>query len=265
MTFLAIVAIGGIAIPLGERSFLPYARAAEQLWDKWVDAGLLPRRGAVSRDAATLGVRRLRQCSGDWAWRFLRCWCGWSLWALELALIGAGGGDGDGAADGGLLPSRNDVCGAHEYVERAAGSGAGSDGGRHVLRVARESVGWRCCQARRPRCCCMESTGVIGRVSRRACRGPAGSGAGVVDRVVGGRWPGPSAAGQCEGRVAGRGLRWWYCRSCCRDGVMAGAGGGFAGHDGSDGDRCGSGRFDPGGGPGWSDDAGRRGRARWAE
>ncbi|WP_433968105.1 ComEC/Rec2 family competence protein [Tunturiibacter gelidiferens] len=40
MTFLAIVAIGGIAIPLGERSFLPYARAADHLWDKWVDAGL---------------------------------------------------------------------------------------------------------------------------------------------------------------------------------------------------------------------------------
>jgi len=43
MTFLAIIAIGGIAIPLGERSFLPYARAAERLDDKWVDVTLPPR------------------------------------------------------------------------------------------------------------------------------------------------------------------------------------------------------------------------------
>lgn len=42
MTFLAIVAIGGIAIPLGERSFLPYARAAERLGDKWEDFALPP-------------------------------------------------------------------------------------------------------------------------------------------------------------------------------------------------------------------------------
>ncbi len=43
MTFLAIVAIGGIAVPLAERSFLPYAHAAEHLWDKWQDIGLPPR------------------------------------------------------------------------------------------------------------------------------------------------------------------------------------------------------------------------------
>ena len=42
MTFLAIIAIGGIAIPLGERSFLPYARAADDLWDKWQDFGCRP-------------------------------------------------------------------------------------------------------------------------------------------------------------------------------------------------------------------------------
>ena len=43
MTFLAIVAIGGIAVPLAERSFLPYAHAAEHLWDKWQDIGFPPR------------------------------------------------------------------------------------------------------------------------------------------------------------------------------------------------------------------------------
>ncbi len=31
MTFLALLAIGGIAIPLGERSFMPYARGARQI------------------------------------------------------------------------------------------------------------------------------------------------------------------------------------------------------------------------------------------
>ena len=43
MTFLAIIAIGGIAVPLSERSFLPYARAAANLWDKWLDSSLPPR------------------------------------------------------------------------------------------------------------------------------------------------------------------------------------------------------------------------------
>src|SRR5437764_13986010 len=43
MTFLAIVAIGGIAVPLAERSFLPYAHAADHLWDKWRDIGFPPR------------------------------------------------------------------------------------------------------------------------------------------------------------------------------------------------------------------------------
>src|SRR5260370_28677117 len=42
MTFLAIVAIGGIAVPLGARSFLPYARGAEHLGDEWEDSGVPP-------------------------------------------------------------------------------------------------------------------------------------------------------------------------------------------------------------------------------
>jgi competence protein ComEC len=43
MTFLAIVAIGGIAMPLGERSFLPLARAARNLRHPWRDTALPPR------------------------------------------------------------------------------------------------------------------------------------------------------------------------------------------------------------------------------
>ena len=85
MTFLAIVAIGGIAVPLGERSFLPYAHAAEHLWDKWEDCSTAAAGSAVSRDAAalervhrrrrgSLGTRVCRRCwcagvSGRWSWR----------------------------------------------------------------------------------------------------------------------------------------------------------------------------------------------------
>src|SRR6202453_2620452 len=87
MTVLAIVAIGGIAIPLGERSFLPYARASEHLWDKWVDIGLPPR-VAQFRLMLRLGSEVFADIVGDWARdlpsSLLRC----SFWALELALIG---------------------------------------------------------------------------------------------------------------------------------------------------------------------------------
>ncbi|HEV2646194.1 MAG TPA: ComEC/Rec2 family competence protein [Acidobacteriaceae bacterium] len=43
MTFLSIVAIAGIAIPLGERSFLPYATAVRGLHQRWRDTTLPPR------------------------------------------------------------------------------------------------------------------------------------------------------------------------------------------------------------------------------
>jgi competence protein ComEC len=43
MTFLAIVAIAGIAMPLGERSFLPYLRATRNLRQTWRDSAMPPR------------------------------------------------------------------------------------------------------------------------------------------------------------------------------------------------------------------------------
>jgi competence protein ComEC len=43
MTFLAIAAIAGIAMPLAERTFLPYARATRHLGDRWRDTALPPR------------------------------------------------------------------------------------------------------------------------------------------------------------------------------------------------------------------------------
>jgi competence protein ComEC len=43
MTFLAVVAIAGIAVPLGERSFLPYLRATRGLHESWRDAAMMPK------------------------------------------------------------------------------------------------------------------------------------------------------------------------------------------------------------------------------
>jgi competence protein ComEC len=88
MTFLAIVAIGGIAVPLAERSFLPYAHAAEHLWDKWEDIGLPPR-VAQFRTMLRLWSEAIADVIGDWARSLPSRVVRWSLWALELALIGA--------------------------------------------------------------------------------------------------------------------------------------------------------------------------------
>jgi competence protein ComEC len=88
MTFLAIVAIGGIAIPLAERSFLPYAEAAEQLSDEWVDIGLPPR-VAQFRLMLRLWSKAIAGIVGDWACGLPSRMVRLSFWALELALIGA--------------------------------------------------------------------------------------------------------------------------------------------------------------------------------
>jgi competence protein ComEC len=88
MTFLAIVAIGGIAVPLAERTFLPYAHASDHLWDKWIDIGLPPR-VAQFRLMLRLWSEAIAGIAGDWARSFPSRLVRWSFWALELALIGA--------------------------------------------------------------------------------------------------------------------------------------------------------------------------------
>jgi competence protein ComEC len=88
MTFLAIIAIGGIAIPLGERSFLPYARAAENLWDKWIDIGLPPP-VAQFRLMLRMFSEALADALGGWIRALPSLLARWTLWALELTLIGA--------------------------------------------------------------------------------------------------------------------------------------------------------------------------------
>jgi competence protein ComEC len=87
MTFLAIIAIGGIAIPLGERSFLPYARASERLDDKWVDV-TLPPRVAQFRLMLRLWGEALANVLGTWARGLPALVTRWAMWALELSLIG---------------------------------------------------------------------------------------------------------------------------------------------------------------------------------
>jgi competence protein ComEC len=87
MTFLAIVAIGGIAVPLGERSFLPYARAAERLDDKWEDVSLPPR-VAQFRVMLRMWGEAVTDLLGAWACGLPALAVRWGLWALELSLIG---------------------------------------------------------------------------------------------------------------------------------------------------------------------------------
>jgi len=87
MTFLAIIAIGGIAVPLSERSFLPYARAAANLWDKWLDSSLPPR-VAQFRVMLRLWSEAIAGVLGQWTRILPSLFVRASLWTLELALIG---------------------------------------------------------------------------------------------------------------------------------------------------------------------------------
>jgi competence protein ComEC len=87
MTFLAIVAIAGIAVPLGEWSFLPYARAARNLDALWLDAAVHPRL-AQFRIMLRIVGEHLQALLGQRARLLPAKLVRWSLWALELVLIG---------------------------------------------------------------------------------------------------------------------------------------------------------------------------------
>ncbi|HUZ97441.1 MAG TPA: ComEC/Rec2 family competence protein [Edaphobacter sp.] len=87
MTFLAIVAIAGIAVPLWERGPGEYARASRHIRDEWEDVRLRPQ---VAQFRVMLRVwgEALAGLLGRWARGFpaaiVRC----GFWALELVLIG---------------------------------------------------------------------------------------------------------------------------------------------------------------------------------
>jgi competence protein ComEC len=87
MTFLAIIAIGGIAIPLGDRTFIPYARAAEHLWDKWKDFAIPPRE-AQFRLMLRFWSETIANTLGGWSFYLPSLLVRGCLWALELSLIG---------------------------------------------------------------------------------------------------------------------------------------------------------------------------------
>ena len=87
MTFLAILAIGGIAVPLSERSFLPYARAAANLWDIWLD-GSIPPRVAQFRVMLRLWSETVASVTGQWTRNLLSLLVRGCLWTLDLALTG---------------------------------------------------------------------------------------------------------------------------------------------------------------------------------
>ena len=87
MTFLAILSIAGIAVPLGERSFVRYARASRELADTWRDVGMEPR---VAQFRVMLRVwgESIAGLLGRWAFGLPAAVVRGSLWALELLLIG---------------------------------------------------------------------------------------------------------------------------------------------------------------------------------
>jgi competence protein ComEC len=58
MTFLAIVAIAGIAMPLGERTFLRYAYVARKLRDRWRDTAVPPLSCELCCDCGAMPSRR---------------------------------------------------------------------------------------------------------------------------------------------------------------------------------------------------------------
>ncbi len=87
MTFLAIVAIAGIAIPLGEWSFLPHARATRNLDHLWPDLAMHPRL-AQYRIMLRIWGERLEAVLGPKGRHLPAFIVRWLLWALELSLIG---------------------------------------------------------------------------------------------------------------------------------------------------------------------------------
>ncbi len=87
MTFLAVMAIGGIAVPLGERSFVGYARAARALRDVWVDQ-TLPPRVAQFRVMLRLWSETFAAAFGRWTFMLPAVMVRLALWAAELAMLG---------------------------------------------------------------------------------------------------------------------------------------------------------------------------------
>jgi len=87
MTFLALLAIGGIAIPLGERSFIPYARGSRQIEAVDLDLTLPPRVAQFRVMLRLLGLH-LQPLLGRHARRLPALLARILFWSAELLLIG---------------------------------------------------------------------------------------------------------------------------------------------------------------------------------
>jgi competence protein ComEC len=87
MTFLAIIAIGGIAVPLGDQSFLPYARAASNIDEVWRDQNMPPRVSQL-RVMLRLWGDVLSKMLGKWIYYLPAFVMRALLWLAELTLIG---------------------------------------------------------------------------------------------------------------------------------------------------------------------------------
>jgi competence protein ComEC len=87
MTFLAIVAIAGIAIPLGERTFLPHARASRKLRELWMDP-VLPPQLAQFRVMLRMWGEALAGAFGRWTRNLPEYIVRSSFFLAELILIG---------------------------------------------------------------------------------------------------------------------------------------------------------------------------------
>ena len=87
MTFLAMVAIVGIASPLAEQTFLPYSRAAEGLGEVWRDGSITPRL-AQFRVMLRIWGEALAGVLGMWAAPLPGWLARGTLVVAEFALVG---------------------------------------------------------------------------------------------------------------------------------------------------------------------------------
>jgi len=94
MTFLVVLAIAGIAVPLGEWSFMPFARACRNLDETWRDLAMHPRLAEFRILLRIRGEHLQRLIAGivgkEVGRRAHRLPAGllrWSMWLLELFLI----------------------------------------------------------------------------------------------------------------------------------------------------------------------------------
>ena len=86
MTFLAIVGVAGIGIPLGERTILPYARAARRIEEVWRDVRFEPRL-AQFRVILRMFGEAVGRLLGRWTVGLPALAVRAVLWSAELCLV----------------------------------------------------------------------------------------------------------------------------------------------------------------------------------